>query len=227
MSYDITSPTDPSFSSSSLTVHEELHCWVIESMLFIKSIFLAALALLSLFVFTSLPFHLSLLPFFFHYWLSWDLFSSALYHLPFFPVLSCLPLRLSGEPGWLFQCARTDNHSAAIFVSFSLLPSLVCIDVEGALRLCSWALFTPKPRVSACDGEPSGENRGSTWKLCNWLCVLSGVSLSGPNAFKATRAFTAEGVAMISERESTLWRYCIDQSFIITTQSFWGKLDGY
>lgn len=65
MSYDITSPTDPSFSSSSLTVHEELHCWVIESMLFIKSIFLASLALLSLFVFTSLPFHLSLLPFFF------------------------------------------------------------------------------------------------------------------------------------------------------------------
>lgn len=198
MSYDITSPTDPSFSSSLLTVHEELHCWVIESMLFIKSIFLAALALLLLFVFTSLPFHLSLLPFFIidsPGTCSLQLFITS----PFFPFYL---VSLSDSPESPADCfsAREQIITLQRFSSAFLSSRLfVCIDVEGALRLCSWALFTPKPPVSACDGAPSGENRCSAWKLCNWLCVMRGVSLSGPNAFKVTRASTAEGVAMISE----------------------------
>lgn len=69
----------------------------------------------------------------FFYWLSRDLFTSALYHLPFSRLIlsHCLPLQVSREPGRLFQCMRLDNHSAVIFCQLfsSLLSSHVCIDI--------------------------------------------------------------------------------------------------
>lgn len=85
----------------------------------------------------------------FFYWLSWDLFSSALYHLSFSRLIlsRCLPLQLSGEPGRLFQCMRPDNHSAVIMSAFLLLSDCwSCIDVENcfvfAVGHCSLELQT-------------------------------------------------------------------------------------
>lgn len=62
----------------------------------------------------------------FFYWLPWDSFSSALYRLSLSRLIlsRCLALRLSGEPGRLFQCMRPDNHSAVIMsaILFSFCP---------------------------------------------------------------------------------------------------------
>lgn len=113
MSYYITSPP-------SVTIYEELHSWVIKSILFIKSIFFSTLAViwsLLLCVFSSFPVHFS-----------WDLFSSALYHLPFSRLIlsRCLSLQLFGEAGRLFQCMRPDKSLCSDFGHlFSFLVSFL------------------------------------------------------------------------------------------------------
>lgn len=94
--------------------------------------------------------------------------------------------------------------------------------------------------VGHCSPQSPGflhvmENRAvktgvSPEKLCNWLCVLSGVSLSGAQCLQGDSCLHSRRCDDDFRRESTLWRFLCRQAAVprfITTRSFWGKLDGY
>lgn len=230
MSYDITSPTDPSFSSSLLTVHEELHCWVIESMLFIKSIFLAALALLSLFVFTSLPLHLRLLPFFFFIIDSPGTCSLQLFITsPFFPFYL---VSLSDSPESPADCFSvreqiiTLQRFSSAFLSSRLLSVLMWRErfdfVVGHCSPQSPGFLHVMENRAAKTGVPRENYAINCVFWVEFLCLgLMPSRRLVPSQQKVRRWFQkAEHAVKVLCRQAAVLRF-------ITTHSFWGKLDGY